>query len=54
MVTVGFLGGSDDVIVSEDVGNIQFEVGVITGMFRYDIPIVIQTKAISAVGKTHN
>ena len=50
MTTVGLIGSSSDVTVSEDVGDIEFEVGVISGLFAYDIPVTIQTVAISATG----
>ena len=49
MIEVRSLNGQ--YIVDEDVGEIQFEVLVTTGMFQFNIPLEIETAAGSATGE---
>ena len=37
-MTVGFLDSPSEIVVSEDVGDILLEVGVLSGMFTFASP----------------
>ena len=52
VVTVGFLDSPSEIVVNEDVGDILLEVGILSGMFTFDIAIEIFTIPLSASGIT--
>ena len=47
---VGFLNNSGELSVSEDVGNVELELGIVTGELQYDVLIELETTAGSAIG----
>ena len=50
MVVIGFLNNSGELSVSEDVGNMELELGIVSGELQYDVLVEIKTTAGSAIG----